>query len=156
MVAGSSPARGVFQDSDQATNSTPGGVSYLRNPPPRSPPTPPPARRSPAGACGLTLARGGANKRKEPQRGEQRSWRSCDWSDARHVEGFGVRMRKGDDRCEDLWHQKYCRDPGLNRGPSDLQSDALPTELSRRQQIPEQILPSNGATSLELWFLVLR
>ena len=22
-----------------------------------------------------------------------------------------------------------CRDPGLNRGPSDLQSDALPTEL---------------------------
>jgi hypothetical protein len=25
-----------------------------------------------------------------------------------------------------------CRDPGLNRGPSDLQSDALPTELSRR------------------------
>ena len=24
-----------------------------------------------------------------------------------------------------------CRDPGLSRGPSDLQSDALPTELSR-------------------------
>ena len=27
-------------------------------------------------------------------------------------------------------HEK-CRDPGSNRGPSDLQSDALPTELSR-------------------------
>ena len=27
--------------------------------------------------------------------------------------------------------QKLCRDPGLNQGPSDLQSDALPTELSR-------------------------
>jgi hypothetical protein len=26
---------------------------------------------------------------------------------------------------------KGCRDPGSNRGPSDLQSDALPTELSR-------------------------
>ena len=26
---------------------------------------------------------------------------------------------------------KMCRDPGLNQGPSDLQSDALPTELSR-------------------------
>jgi len=26
-----------------------------------------------------------------------------------------------------------CRDPGSNQGPSDLQSDALPTELSRRQ-----------------------
>ena len=26
---------------------------------------------------------------------------------------------------------KLCRDPGSNRGPSDLQSDALPTELSR-------------------------
>ena len=38
--------------------------------------------------------------------------------------------------------KKYCRDPGLfrvhanppvlNQGPSDLQSDALPTELSRQ------------------------
>ena len=27
---------------------------------------------------------------------------------------------------------KKCRDPGSNRGPPDLQSDALPTELSRR------------------------
>lgn len=27
--------------------------------------------------------------------------------------------------------QQKCRDPGSNRGPSDLQSDALPTELSR-------------------------
>ena len=26
---------------------------------------------------------------------------------------------------------RICRDPGSNRGPSDLQSDALPTELSR-------------------------
>ena len=26
---------------------------------------------------------------------------------------------------------KTCRDPGSNRGPPDLQSDALPTELSR-------------------------
>ena len=32
---------------------------------------------------------------------------------------------------------KKCRDPGSNRGPSDLRSDALPTELSR--------LPSHGA-----------
>ena len=28
--------------------------------------------------------------------------------------------------------QKHCRDPGSNRGPLDLQSNALPTELSRR------------------------
>ena len=27
--------------------------------------------------------------------------------------------------------KRKCRDPGSNRGPSDLQSDALPTELSR-------------------------
>ena len=27
--------------------------------------------------------------------------------------------------------KKKCLDPGSNRGPSDLQSDALPTELSR-------------------------
>ena len=26
---------------------------------------------------------------------------------------------------------KICRDQGSNQGPSDLQSDALPTELSR-------------------------
>ena len=29
-----------------------------------------------------------------------------------------------------------CQDPGSNRGPSDLQSDALPTELSRLVTIP--------------------
>ena len=28
--------------------------------------------------------------------------------------------------------KRDCPDPGLNRGPSDLQSDALPTELSRQ------------------------
>ena len=27
--------------------------------------------------------------------------------------------------------KKQCRDPGSNRGPLDLQSNALPTELSR-------------------------
>ncbi len=27
--------------------------------------------------------------------------------------------------------KKICRDPGSNRGPLDLQSNALPTELSR-------------------------
>ena len=27
--------------------------------------------------------------------------------------------------------EKVCRDPGSNRGPSDLRSDALPAELSR-------------------------
>ena len=36
-----------------------------------------------------------------------------------------------------------CRDPGSNRGPSDLQSDALPTELSRlASQCPRG--PSHG------------
>ena len=28
-------------------------------------------------------------------------------------------------------NKKQCRDPGSNRGPPDLQSDALPTELTR-------------------------
>ena len=31
-------------------------------------------------------------------------------------------------QCMSL-HEKKCRHPGSNRGPSDLQSDALPTEL---------------------------
>jgi hypothetical protein len=30
---------------------------------------------------------------------------------------------------------KICRDPGSNRGPLDLQSNALPTELSRLYSI---------------------
>ena len=30
--------------------------------------------------------------------------------------------------------EKKCRDPGSNRGPLDLQSNALPTELSRPLQ----------------------
>jgi hypothetical protein len=38
----------------------------------------------------------------------------------------GSRAQKPGDRA-----QMICRDPGSNRGPSDLQSDALPTELSR-------------------------
>ena len=33
-----------------------------------------------------------------------------------------------------FWPHRFeiCRDPGSNRGPSDLRSDALPTELSRQ------------------------
>ena len=31
-----------------------------------------------------------------------------------------------------------CRDPGSSRGPSDLQCDALPTELSRQVHAPFQ------------------
>ena len=30
-----------------------------------------------------------------------------------------------------MYKKKKCRDPGSNRGPLDLQSNALPTELSR-------------------------
>lgn len=36
-------------------------------------------------------------------------------------------------RGEKSNRSKNCRDPGSNQGPSDLQSDALPTELSRRR-----------------------
>lgn len=44
-----------------------------------------------------------------------------------------------------------CRDSGSNQGPSDLQSDALPTELSRRVSAPTpplfpkfaRLLPNN-------------
>ena len=31
--------------------------------------------------------------------------------------------------------KEICRDQGSNQGPSDLQSDALPTELSRLNKI---------------------
>ena len=34
-------------------------------------------------------------------------------------------------RIENPSREMPCRDPGSSRGPSDLQSDALPTELSR-------------------------
>ena len=37
-------------------------------------------------------------------------------------------------------HNKECRDPGSNRGPSDLQSDALPAELSRRRILTRAVL----------------
>ena len=33
------------------------------------------------------------------------------------------------------FNKKKCRNPGSNQGPSDLQSDALPTELLRRDVI---------------------
>jgi hypothetical protein len=35
---------------------------------------------------------------------------------------------------------KICRDPGSNRGPSDLQSNALPTELSRHITLLNEII----------------
>ena len=34
-------------------------------------------------------------------------------------------------RADHASEAQFCRDPGSSRGPSDLQSDALPTELSR-------------------------
>ena len=37
----------------------------------------------------------------------------------------------------------HCPDPGSNRGPLDLQSNALPTELSRHC-IDVPILPANA------------
>ena len=42
-----------------------------------------------------------------------------------HWEGDSEKLRSA---------RKKCRDPGSSRGPSDLQSDALPTELSRPRQ----------------------
>jgi hypothetical protein len=51
------------------------------------------------------------------------------WQSARQRQQQSSGMRaKG---CKRL---QKCRDPGSNQGPSDLQSDALPTELSRRQK----------------------
>ena len=35
------------------------------------------------------------------------------------------------DHCVRASRPSFCRDPGSNRGPSDLRSDALPVELSR-------------------------
>ena len=41
-------------------------------------------------------------------------------------------LRNGDGRQEKAFDaEERCRDPGSNQGPSDLQSDALPTELPR-------------------------
>ena len=39
-----------------------------------------------------------------------------------------------------------CRNPGLNQGPSDLQSDALPTELFRLRTltIPQHSIPTDS------------
>lgn len=37
-------------------------------------------------------------------------------------------------RSSQLNYSRICRDPGSNWGPSVLQTDALPTELSRRQK----------------------
>ena len=46
-----------------------------------------------------------------------------------HLSAFSTRLNP----CTRLaFDFGKCRDPGLNQGPSDLQSDALPTELSRQ------------------------
>ena len=46
-------------------------------------------------------------------------------------------------KCAKL--KKKCRDPGSNRGPLDLQSNALPTELSRLMQILSYYFSPNTA-----------
>ncbi len=43
-----------------------------------------------------------------------------------------VLVKEGKRRNKNEKKKERCRDPGSNQGPSDLQSDALPTELSRR------------------------
>ena len=46
-----------------------------------------------------------------------------------------------------------CRDPGSNRGPSDLQSDALPTELSRLVDGPNKLASNRIAyETSKPWF----
>ena len=54
------------------------------------------------------------------------------WSRPIVAETCGCGLRAGcSSRSRTGLAQEECRDPGSNRGPSDLQSDALPTELSR-------------------------
>ena len=48
-----------------------------------------------------------------------------------HVAAAAKQGTNGCARIENPSKQMPCRDPGSSRGPSDLQSDALPTELSR-------------------------
>ena len=44
---------------------------------------------------------------------------------------FELKKKKGE-KCRDPgYFRTYYSSPDLNQGPSDLQSDALPTELSR-------------------------
>ena len=43
--------------------------------------------------------------------------------------------------------EKKCRDPGSNRGPLDLQSNALPTELSRPDYNEKRFACSTGGDS---------
>ena len=53
--------------------------------------------------------------------------------------------------------KKKCRDPGSNRGPLDLQSNALPTELSRQGymksglHIPDSTGKSSWAAKGKVW-----
>ena len=44
---------------------------------------------------------------------------------------FRARICPGALAQKEMAKSEWCHDPGLNQGPSDLQSDALPTELSR-------------------------
>jgi hypothetical protein len=54
------------------------------------------------------------------------------WSRPIVAETCGCGLRAGcSSRSRTGLAQEECQDPGSNRGPSDLQSDALPTELSR-------------------------
>ena len=52
--------------------------------------------------------------------------------------------------------KQECRDPGLNRGPSDLQSDALPTELSRPRDWEKTQPEKNKRNMNNYWHVELQ
>ncbi len=55
----------------------------------------------------------------------------------REIQSIVPRMEKNMERQQGRKKKKRtCRDPGSNRGPLDLQSNALPTELSRHYDEP--------------------
>ena len=58
--------------------------------------------------------------------------------------------------CKKKVDQK-CRDPGSNRGPLDLQSNALPTELSRPHDSPVAVFKNHyRGAELAKWIVKVR
>ena len=48
-----------------------------------------------------------------------------------------------------MFAKQKCRDPGSNRGPLDLQSNALPTELSRQDDRKSEKRSSDSQCDLK-------
>ena len=86
------------------------------------------------------------NKLRGKNKNFGRLQRHAQWcTNHKNISGERLRNKNKNKRGRTTWNER-CRDPESSRGPSDLQSDALPTELSRLDYALANAVPRNNVS----------